>query len=103
MKATWYFLPRRNMQINYVSNKEIKLHFDKIGYVKLSKFSPDFDYGIYRNRPWHVTTFGRNFATVEECLLFLKEVEDNWDKSTIENSGISYTGYGANTHAPSYN
>jgi hypothetical protein len=67
------------MKITRITADEIRLECDKIGYVRLSKFSPDFDHGLYRNRPWHVVTFGRNFATVEECLLFLQDVEAHWE------------------------
>ena len=42
--------------------------------------SSEFDHGLYKNRPWHVTCFGCNFATVEECLLFLQNVEAHWDE-----------------------
>ncbi len=68
-----------NAVITHVTAKRIVLRCEKIGTVTLSKFSPDFDHGLYRDRPWHVVTFESNFATVEECLAFLQEVESRWE------------------------
>ena len=45
----------------------------------LSRFSPEYDNGLYAKRPWHVVTFGRNFATVAECLDYLADIVANWD------------------------
>lgn len=84
------------MKITSITDKRITLETEKIGYVQLSKFSPDFDHGLYRNRPWHIVTFGRNFATVEECLLFLKQVEDNWQE---EEEGEEYKEWKGTSHA----
>ena len=69
-----------SITIERIAEKDIQLRFPKMGYVKLSKFSPDFDHGLYKNRPWHIVSFGRNFATVEECLTFLMDVEARWDE-----------------------
>lgn len=72
-----------------ISDKRIDLVAPKIGHVQLSKFSPDYDHGLYAARPWHVVTFGRNFATVEECITFIQTIVDNWGDDTDDGLGES--------------
>lgn len=68
------------MKITYQSENRVVAFFPKLGSMTFSKFSPDFDHGAYKNRPWHVCTTGRNFATLEECFKFCQEAVDNWEE-----------------------
>jgi len=81
----------RGITQKIVSEKRIDLTVPKIGYVQLTKFAHDFDHGLYATRPWHVVTFGRNFATVEECVSFLETIVANWDNDTRERKEDSRT------------
>lgn len=84
------------IKTKHINDTTIHCQVPKIGFVKLSKFSPDFDHGIYRQRPWHIVTFGLNFATPEECLSFLESVASRWDddeddESAKSNSGVCHS------------
>lgn len=68
------------IKIKMVSDKRADLQVPRIGYVQLSKFSPDFDHGAYRDKPWHVVTFGRNFATIQQCIDYINSVIKGWDE-----------------------
>ena len=51
-----------------------------IGMVHLHKFNEEYDHGIYKSKPWHICTFGVNFATVDDCLIFLEKQVERWDE-----------------------
>ncbi len=71
--------------MQHVSDTEVRLSVPEIGAVHLHKFSPTFDNGLYAKRPWHVTTFGRNFPTVEECIAFVQCVASGWETGEWDN------------------
>ena len=87
------------MKKTVINNKRIDLVFPKLGCVMLSRFSDDYDNGLYRSRPWHVVTFGRNFATVEECVSFLETIVANWDDSPNDNGEWKGVNHGETTHS----
>jgi hypothetical protein len=63
------------MKITHISDTRIRVELDNFG-VYLNKFLPSLT--TDRNRPWYVVTFGRNFATVDECINFLKDVDKHY-------------------------
>ncbi len=79
--------------------KRIILKLPKIGTLYLSRFSADYDNGLYAKRPWHVVTFGRSFATVAECLDFLADIVANWDDAEDEDGSFAGDCHGEMTHS----
>lgn len=66
------------MKVEHQSETEVRVFSHRIGTVLLRRFSDDFDHGLYRDRPWHVVCFGKNFATIDECVAYLEDVESHW-------------------------
>ncbi len=50
-------------------------------------------------RPWHLVGCGWFFESPEACIEFLTTPRPR-PQPSVESSGITYTGYGANSHAP---
>lgn len=78
------------MKIIHQSEHRVIVSFPKLGDVTLSKYSPDYDHGIYKNKPWHICGQGRNFATIEECIVYCQRVVDTWDDTPALPSPSSY-------------
>ena len=97
------------IEMRHIDDKTIICTVPKIGTVYLSKFSADYDHGLYAARPWHVTTFGRNFATVQECLDFLteesnnfQEIEEVCSETDLRNARMIEHGYDAYAREEGY-
>lgn len=59
------------MTLEHRSDHEIRVHSEIMGQTLLLRFDD-------RRFPWHVTCHGRNYATVEDCLDYLRECERHW-------------------------
>lgn len=79
----------------------IHLQVEGIGYIQLYRFSSVPPSNHPPGRPWHIVGCGQFFASADECIRHLEQIVPS--NKGQEHSGITYTGYGANTHAPSGN
>lgn len=70
------------LTITHKTDTMMYVSSDIIGSTQLCRFADDYDNGLYRERPWHVTCHGRNFATLEDCLSYLRNCEQHWNDDT---------------------